>query len=95
MRKLFRIANDVDGFDTVVNHVDREYGVRAAVQIGNDTRFTIDHGDAPGQVVWHKSFHAADDGARHILWATNEVRDSRRLAAAIGMEHRVARQQCD
>ena len=92
MHELFGIGHHVDGFDPILSYMEREYRVRAAFQVANDTGLTVDLSDASGQVARHNFSEAADDRSRHVVRAVNQVRDGWRFASSIGMEFSVAGQ---
>src|SRR5438445_9587766 len=72
---------------------DREHAEWPPVEVGDDAGFAVDPQHPLNQVPRRQSCDSANDCPRYVVRSVDKIRQSGRLAAAVGVKNDVRREQ--
>lgn len=93
MREFFRVRDEVYRLYFVAGYSKGERREWPAFEIGDHPRIAVDLRHSLDQVFGHKFLQSAGDGARDVICRRHQIRNRRRLPAAIRVKNRVLREK--
>src|SRR5919201_2017159 len=95
MRELHRITDGEDPLNLIVGDVQYQRNGGLAVEITYETGFAVDLHQPRGEGLRRELRHATENRPSDVAGAVDQIWQRRRLAAAVGVQDGVAREQRD